>query len=320
MTEPVLFGFPLHLMVLYFLLYSCMGWVLETTYCSLTERRFVVRGFLYGPVCPIYGVGVLMMLCWFAPFTGSPPVFYLMATLCMSAWEYFVGWFLEATTHIKYWDYSMFPLNLHGRICLWVCLIWGLLAYVMIFWIHPYVSAQVLMIPLPARRWAAVGLFTLFVADAAFTIRDLALMSRLLSRLTQAGDELRVQLSLGRAQLLALLDAAPGTLDDAAERLRGRYEELLDKAERRTRRFLTRYSHMSSRSWADTLAVVRSAGSRLRNRLQDTRRPKAEAASRAEAASQAEPAPQAEPASQAEPAPQAEPVSQTRKHPVQSQE
>lgn len=267
MTEPFLFGLPLNLLVLYFLLYSCLGWVLETTYCSVSERRFVVRGFLYGPVCPIYGVGALMMLCWFAPFTGRPLLFYIISTLCMSAWEYFVGWFLEATTHIKYWDYSMFPLNLHGRICLWVCLVWGALAYVMIFWIHPYITSYLLLAPLRARRWAAGVLSLVFVIDAALTIRDLALMSRLLDRLSQAGDEMRVQLSLGRAQLLSLLDTAPGTLDDAAERLRGRYEELLAKAERRTRRFLTRYSHMSSKSWSDTLAMVRAAGSRLRGRL-----------------------------------------------------
>lgn len=131
--EPVFFGFPLHLLALYFLIYSCLGWIMETCYCSLTERRFMIRGFLYGPVCPIYGVGVLMMICCFAPFQSNPLIFYGMATLCMSAWEYFVGWFLETTTHIKYWDYSMFRFNLHGRICLWVCLMWGLLAYLVIF-------------------------------------------------------------------------------------------------------------------------------------------------------------------------------------------
>ena len=144
---------------------------------------------------------------------------------------------------------------------------WGALAYVVIFWIHPYISAQVLQVPLEVRRWAAGILFALFLADAALTIRDLALMSRLLGRLSQAGEELRTQLSLGWTQLSALLDSAPAPLDEAAERLRLRYEDLLAKAERRTRRFLTRYSHMSSRSWADTLAMVRAAGTRLKNRL-----------------------------------------------------
>ena len=137
MTEPILFGFPITLLFLYFMVYSFLGWIMETTYCSIGERRFVARGFLYGPICPIYGVGVLMMICWFAPFTGNPILFYAIAVICMSAWEYLVGWFLETTTHIKYWDYSMHKLNLHGRICLWVSLTWGVLALSLIHIYEP---------------------------------------------------------------------------------------------------------------------------------------------------------------------------------------
>ena len=276
MSEPVLFGLPLHLLLLYFFLYACLGWILETTYCSVVERRFVVRGFLYGPICPIYGVGVLMMICWFSPFLSHPLLFYVLATVCMSALEYSVGWFLEAATHIKYWDYSHFRFNLHGRICLWVCLLWGALAYLMLFWVHPFVSGWVLRIPLPLRRGAAGLLSLLLVLDAALTIRDLALMSKVLARLSQAGEELRLQLALGRAQLNdrleSILDAAPGTLDEAAERLRARYADLLAKAERRTRRFLASYSHMSSQLWADSLSALRTAGVRLRRRLREIRR------------------------------------------------
>jgi len=105
-----------------FFVYAFLGWCMETVYCSILERKLVPRGFLLGPICPIYGVGVLMMICWFAPFMGNPLLFYVVATVCMSAWEYFVGWVLEVTTHIKYWDYSMYRFNLKGRICLWVCL------------------------------------------------------------------------------------------------------------------------------------------------------------------------------------------------------
>lgn len=276
MTELVFFGLPLHLLLLYFFLYSCLGWALETTYCSVVERRFVVRGFLYGPLCPIYGVGVLMMICWFAPFMANPLIFYLLATVCMSAWEYVVGWFLEATTHIKYWDYSHFRFNLHGRICLWSCLLWGVLAFIMLYFVHPYVSSVVLMIPLRIRRISAGVLFLLLLVDASLTIRDLALMSKVLSRLNQAGEALRLQLALGRAQLNerleSILNAAPGTLDEAAERLSSRYAELLANAERRTRRFLANYSHMSSQIWEDTLAAVRITGQHLRRRLREVRR------------------------------------------------
>ena len=126
---PVSFlGYPLSTLVLYFCFYAFMGWLMETVYCSILEKRFVSRGFLHGPLCPIYGVGVLLMILFFKPLAGNIVVFYLVSTVTMSAWEYFVGWFLEVTTHMKYWDYSMSRFNLKCRICLWVCLIWGALS------------------------------------------------------------------------------------------------------------------------------------------------------------------------------------------------
>ena len=259
MSEPILFGLPLHLLALYFLIYSCLGWIMETCYCSLTERRFVSRGFLYGPVCPIYGVGVLMMICWFAPFQSNPIIFYGMATLCMSAWEYFVGWFLEVTTHIKYWDYSMFRFNLHGRICLWVCLMWGVLAYLVIFWLHPLVSGLVLLIPLVVRQRLTAVLCGILLVDAGVTIRDLALISVILRRLNQAGEELRIQLALSKNQLESKLENMPDSLDEAASALKHKYDLLLSTAERRASRFLDKYSHMSSKHWSKSLSEVRAS-------------------------------------------------------------
>ena len=130
-------GIPLPLLVLYFLWYSLLGWCMETTFCSISERRFVFRGFLKGPSCPIYGFGVMVMVLWLQQFTQNFFLFYLIATVTMSAWEYFVGWLLEVTTHMKYWDYSHRRFNLKGRICLGNSLYWGIAAYATIFWIHP---------------------------------------------------------------------------------------------------------------------------------------------------------------------------------------
>ena len=282
MSEPVLFGLPLHLLFLYFILYSFLGWCMETAYCSILERRFVPRGFLLGPVCPIYGVGVCMMICWFAPFMGSPLLFYVIATVCMSAWEYFVGWFLETTTHIKYWDYSMYKYNLHGRICLWVCLVWGVLAYLILYWIHPLVSHFVLMIPLFARRVAAVALAVLLLADAVTTIRKLALTARLMRYL----DEARLQLALGSTELAErlqqarddLTDRLAETREDLSDQLEKRapqvlaaYEELLAKAERQSRRFRKRYSRLSSLRYEVDLSDVKALGEQLRQRLAQRR-------------------------------------------------
>lgn len=210
MSEPVLFGFPISLLFLYFIIYAFLGWILETIYCSVLEKRFVARGFLYGPVCPIYGVGVLMMLCWFTPFTSQPLLFYVVATVCMSAWEYLVGWLLETTTHIKYWDYSTRRFNLHGRICLTISLTWGVLAYLVIFWIHPAISGLVERLSTVTIHVASGVLLVILLADAAATIRELALLTAMLRKLTQMGEELQVQLALSRAELSDRLDEAQG--------------------------------------------------------------------------------------------------------------
>ena len=230
MSEPVVFGFPISLLFLYFVIYAFLGWLLETVYCSVRERRFVARGFLYGPVCPIYGVGVLMMLCWFAPFTGQPLLFYVIATVCMSAWEYLVAWILETTTHIKYWDYSDRKFNLHGRICLSISLTWGVLAYLVIFWIHPVVAGLVERLSPFTVYVADVVLLVLLVADAAATIRELALLTAMLRKLTQMGEELQVQLALSRAELSDRLDEAREALSDRLDDAKESISDRLDDA------------------------------------------------------------------------------------------
>lgn len=287
MSEPVLFGIPLSFLFLYFIVYSFLGWAMETTYCSLVEKRFVVRGFLYGPICPIYGAGVLMMICWFAPLRGNPILFYAVATVVMSAWEYFVGWFLEATTHIKYWDYSMFRFNLNGRICLWVCLVWGVLAYAVIFWIHPPVAALLDAIPATARYIIDGVLAAVLIADVVVTVRHLALMTKVIGKLTEVSDELRLQLALGKAELNDRLEAAREELSDrlsaakdsakaalpAADpekvaALRSTYNELLEKAERYSRHLRYAYRNMSSKTWSDALDLVKENGRELKERIQ----------------------------------------------------
>ena len=264
MSEPVIFGFPLSLLFLYFVIYAFLGWILETVYCSVRERRFVARGFLYGPVCPIYGVGVLMMLCWFAPFTGQPLLFYAVATVCMSAWEYLVAWILETTTHIKYWDYSDRKFNLHGRICLSISLTWGVLAYLVIFWIHPVVAGLVERLSVFTIYLADVVLLVLLVADAAATIRELALLTAMLRKLTQMGEELQVQLALSRAELSDRLDEAREALSDRLDDAKESISDRLDDA----RESISDKLDDAKESISDKLDVVKES---ISGRLDDAR-------------------------------------------------
>lgn len=270
MPEPIVFGVPLITLFLYFIAYSFLGWCFETAYCSLVERRWVARGFLYGPICPIYGVGALLMILFFTPLTGSLPLFYLTATLVMSAWEYLVGWLLEVTTHIKYWDYSDKPFNLQGRICLPVSLCWGALSYLTIFFIHPHVAGWVVRLGAGPRYILFGSLSTLFLTDILTTLRRLAMTARLMTRLEAAAQELKLQTALARAELGDRLEDALGD-NETLRALKQRQEDLLDLAEEQTRRFRNRYSHMSSPQFAQRLEEIRQRGGRMRRRLKSLR-------------------------------------------------
>lgn len=296
MSEPLIFGVPLTQMFLYFVWYSFLGWCMESTYCSIMEKHLINRGFLHLPLCPIYGAGVLIMVNFFTPFTGNPLLFYVMATVVMSAWEYFVGWLLEVTTHMKYWDYSHRRFNLKGRICLGNCLWWGVASYFVIYWIHPATIRLLGTLPVLARQITAYVLAAAVIADTVITIRDLALISKALAK----AEEARVQLELGKKELQEQLDARKDALaqsleakkenlqqsleakkDDLQESLENRAErakarlaaleerrsQMLAAADKHSRRFVRHYRTLSSRRYSGTLAVLRRrAAERIKER------------------------------------------------------
>lgn len=261
MSEPILLGYPVTQLILFFFFYSFAGWVMETCYCSFIERKYVARGFLYGPICPIYGVGVLLMILFFKPLTGNPVLFYVTAVVVMSAWEYLVGWFLEATTHVKYWDYSHIKYNLNGRICLPISLTWGVLSYIVIFWIHPHTEALFAQI----APWlshvlcgAAIGVL---ISDATLTIRQLTLIAKLTKSLARISDELQLQLSLGKSEL-------SDKLDESTAALRARYNQQIRSWEENSRRFRKNYHLKLNRNYHISLEDLRSAAELAREEFQ----------------------------------------------------
>lgn len=261
MTEPTLLGYPITQLILYFFFYAFAGWVMETCYCSILERKYVARGFLYGPICPIYGVGVLLMILFFKPLTGNPALFYVTAVVVMSAWEYLVGWFLETTTHVKYWDYSNIKFNLRGRICLPISLTWGVLSYIVIFWIHPHTEALFARIA-PWLSYvlcgAAIGVL---ISDATLTIRQLAVISKLTRNLARISDELQLQLSLGKSEL-------EDKLDEKTAALRARYGEQIRSWEENSRRFRKNYHWKLNQNYHISLDDLRAASELAREELQ----------------------------------------------------
>ena len=103
-------------MVIIFALISFGGWVYETIYCSVVEGEFTKRGFLFGPTCPIYGIGALAVWLVLGQIS-NPFIVFIIGGFLATVIEYSTGLFLERRFKKKWWDYSMFKFNLHGRIC-----------------------------------------------------------------------------------------------------------------------------------------------------------------------------------------------------------
>ena len=267
MSEPLIFGVPLTQMFLYFVWYSFLGWCMESTYCSIMEKHLINRGFLHLPLCPIYGAGVLIMVNFFTPFTGNPLLFYVMATVVMSAWEYFVGWLLEVTTHMKYWDYSHRRFNLKGRICLGNSLYWGIAAYAAIFWIHPATQRLFGHLSTVAQTWLAGGLLALTLADTVITIRHLALTSGFLAKAEQVQTELERQKEQLREAGLQKLQSARLQMALAKKELEE--NRLLQEAAHHSARFRKRYHLMSSRNFKESLQFVKEHATGLRQDRND---------------------------------------------------
>ena len=136
----------------YFLIYSCIGWCLEVTYHAVSLGLVINRGFLNGPVCPVYGFGMLLLLGvldWFQGVTGGAVpencrvlVLYVFGVFFATAVELTAGWLLDQIFHARWWDYSEFPYNFHGYICLKFSLLWGAGAIIVITAVHPVVQTD----------------------------------------------------------------------------------------------------------------------------------------------------------------------------------
>ena len=129
--------------ILLFFIYSFIGWLWETVYCSLKAKKFVYRGFLVGPYCPIYGFGVLSVLYFVEPFENNLLVLYVGSAVLVTILEYVTSYGLEKLFHASWWDYHDVPFNLNGRVALPVSLFWGLGCVLIVKVIQPEIAKVV---------------------------------------------------------------------------------------------------------------------------------------------------------------------------------
>lgn len=121
----------------WFIIYSYIGWVYETIYCSFDLGRYVDRGFLYGPLCPIYGSCIVLAIIIFSDRIKNVPFLFMSCAFFASALEYFVSFTMECIFGRRWWNYSNRLLNINGRVCLGAAVVFGVSGVLIIRYIHP---------------------------------------------------------------------------------------------------------------------------------------------------------------------------------------
>ncbi len=162
----------LHQTILYFFIYSFLGWIYETIFVSIREREWSNRGFLMGPICPIYGVGavVAVLIC----SDMSIPLTFILCMLGSAVLEYTTAYVLDKLFHASWWDYSNMPFNINGYICLPASLLFGAAGVLIAKILHPVISTPMAHIPETVQEAAALLLVALCSADLTLTVSSLS--------------------------------------------------------------------------------------------------------------------------------------------------
>ncbi len=174
----------------YFLIYSFLGWCIEVCYAALNTKKFINRGFLNGPYCPIYGAGAVAVMYFICPFKKNLLVLFAVSVILTSAIELFTGFGLEKAFHYRWWDYSEVPFNLGGYICLKFSIIWGFACVFVIEIIHPVVKDIVSWVPIIAGEIFVSILFLLMAADLIVTVKTVLKLNTRMEKLQVLADDI----------------------------------------------------------------------------------------------------------------------------------
>lgn len=153
-----------------FFIYAILGWIIETTLVSIEKRKFVNRGFLIGPYCPIYGFGGLAITILLKNYTKDPIVLFLMAVIICGTLEYFTSYIMEKIFKARWWDYSTKRFNLNGRICAETMIPFGILGTLVICVINPIFEYLLNLFNFETIKITAIVLFIIYIIDYTISL------------------------------------------------------------------------------------------------------------------------------------------------------
>lgn len=150
---------------LLFLIYSFLGWIIEVISVGMKEKKFINRGFLMGPYCPIYGFSAVIMIFYLNHYKDNILTVFLLAVIVCSIIEYLVSYIMEKLFSARWWDYSNRKFNLNGRVCLSNAIAFGVLGVILVYYLNPFLNSLLADIKPSILNIIAIILFVLFLTD-----------------------------------------------------------------------------------------------------------------------------------------------------------
>lgn len=209
----------------FFALYCFIGWFGESIFETFKHKQWINRGFLNGPFLPIYGSGAIIILFATLPVRNSIILIFILGSLSASALEYVTGWIMEKIFGLRYWDYTVQPYNLHGYICLYTSIAWGVCAELLINLVHKPVEKLVLACDDKLLMIIDIVFVVYFVLDVVASAKAAFDLKQIIREKVENNEELK--------RLQKRMDVALACLSDDLARVHDvieeRCEELYDK-------------------------------------------------------------------------------------------
>lgn len=251
---------------LIFILFSFIGWISEVIYVGVTSaHKFVNRGFLHGPLCPVYGFGgVVILMLPPSLYATWIPLFFASMILCTIV-EYFVSWLMEKLFHTRWWDYSHYKIQLNGRICLLNSILFGFLGVVVIHFVYPLMIDLLNSLGQKVINVSGVIILAVLSVDIFFTVRKLVDFANVMKKLKELGETLNSHYGqeewFKKGSFIDMINSVIERADNRKEEFNQKILEKIDKVQNlrlpSVELFIKKFPSIKSTKYKDELNMIK---------------------------------------------------------------